>query len=215
MICIAFSGGCLSGKTTAINVVSEIATAKGFEVVKLSEIIRSALPPTYSIDVLRQDAKKYLTFEINVISEKIEAEIEVFNKYKDKNKTIILIDRAITDSMFYFMHYLNYSELDSVDDIKAAISFLAKIRQHVNFAFEEIYTHVFEFFPLNIENDDSLRPANIDSIKYVEHGHIHTLNMLASDRGFEHKMEYFNFNNYESLDIMRRTVTCIIEKEIW
>lgn len=213
MICIAFSGGCLSGKTTAMNVVSEMAIARGFEVVKLSEIIRSALPPTESIDELRKDAKKYLAFELNVINAKIDAEINAYNKYYGNNRVVIVIDRAITDSMFYFMHYLNYNEL-SIDEIEAANRFLAVLRMHTNKAFEYIYTHVFEFTPLNVENDDSLRPANIDSIKYVEHSHIHNLNMFAASRGYEHKMEYFNLNNYESLDNMRRIVTEIIDEEI-
>lgn len=213
MICIAFSGGCLSGKTTAMNAVSEMAIARGFEVVKLSEIIRSALPPTESIDELRKDAKKYLAFEINVINAKIDAELSTYKKYRDSNGVVIVIDRAITDSMFYFMHYLNYNDL-SLDEIKIANEFLAKIHNHVNRAFEYIYTHVFEFEPLNVENDDSLRPTNIDRIKYVEHSHINKLNLLASLRGCEHKQEYFNLNNYESLDDMRSIVTEIFDEEI-
>lgn len=213
MICIAFSGGCLSGKTTAMNVVSEMAIAKGFEVVKLSEIIRSALPPTESIDELRKDAKKYLAFEYNVINAKINAEKNAYNKYRYNDRVVIVVDRAITDSMFYFMHYLNYNEL-SVDEIKATNRFLAIMRMHIDIAFESIYTHVFEFVPLNVENNDSLRPANIDSIKYVEHSHIHNLNMLATSRGYEHKMESFNLNIYESLEDMRRIVTEIIDEEI-
>lgn len=169
---IAFSGGCHSGKTTTINKIADILTVRGFVVKKLTEIMREIT--SMSIDELRQDPHEYLNVQETIISQKIDQEIEAFD---DDSDTIYLVDRAITDSLFYLENYVDKSKLSEVEIRRLCnLDFVA--RQHAMSAFNCGYSMVVMFEPLDIvnKNDDIYRPENLDSLRDYEYQGINTLN---------------------------------------
>lgn len=169
---IAFSGGCHSGKTTTINKVAEALEARGHKVVKLSELMREVT--SKPIDELRKNAHKYLEVQEQIISAKINQECNAFN---DNGRTIYLVDRAITDSLFYLENYVNKSGLTEAEIIRLCnLDFVA--RQHAIDAFNRGYDMLIQFEPLDIvsSNSDSYRPQLLEHLKDYEYQGISTLN---------------------------------------
>lgn len=172
-IVIAFSGGCFSGKTTTMEKLKESLEKRGHKVAMLSELVRER--KIESIDKLRQDPSAYLKFQQDIILEKIDAELNCTKLDVD----IVLIDRAITDSLFYLMFYVDKSKL-SFDDIALFYGLQNRIRMHMKQAFEQIYHLVIEFSPINAVCDDKVfRPKQIGALKYIEYDIISMLNDYA------------------------------------
>lgn len=169
---VAFSGGCHSGKTTTMNKIAELLRANGYKVNILSELMREVTD--LSIDELRKQPSKYLDVQEQIISKKIEQEIAAF---EDTSDTIYLVDRAITDSLFYLENYVDKSQLSEVEIIRLCnLDFVA--RTHAISAFDSGYDSVIAFKPLDIiNNDDTYRPAMLDSLKDYEYEGINVLNM--------------------------------------
>lgn len=168
---IAFSGGCHSGKTTTINKVAEALKAKGYKVKKLSELMRKVTG--LSIDELRKNPHKYLTVQEQIISMKINQECKAFN---DTGDVIYLVDRAITDSLFYLENYVDKSSLTPEEIIRLSnLDFVA--RQHAMDAFNCGYDMLIQFEPLDIiENKDQYRPQLLEHLKDYEYQGISTFN---------------------------------------
>ena len=137
-IVIAFSGGCFSGKTTTMEKLKETLEARGHRVTMLSELVREH--KIESIDKLRENPSKYLAFQNEIISAKIEAE----NACKSTDTDVILIDRAITDSMFYLLFYVDKNKL-SFEDITLFYGLFGRIKTHMLRAWHEIYDLIIEF----------------------------------------------------------------------
>lgn len=170
---IAFSGGCFSGKTTTMEKLKELLEKRGHKVAMLSELVREH--KIESIDKLRQDPSAYLKFQQDIILEKIDAELNCTKLDVD----VVLVDRAITDSLFYLMFYVDKSRL-SFDDIALFYSLQNRTRMHMKQAFEQIYHLVIEFSPINAVCDDKVfRPKQIGALKYIEHDIISMLNEFA------------------------------------
>ena len=170
---IAFSGGCFSGKTTTMEKLKETLEARGYRVTMLSELVREH--KIESIDKLRQDPSAYLKFQQDIILEKIDAELNCTKLDVD----VVLIDRAITDSLFYLLFYVDKSKL-SFDDIALFYGLQNRIRMHMKQAFEQIYNLVIEFSPINAACDDKVfRPKQIGALKYIEYDIISMLNDYA------------------------------------
>lgn len=169
---IAFSGGCHSGKTTTINKVAEILEVKGYKVIKLSELMRKAT--NMPIDKLRKNSHKYLDVQEQIISEKINQECKAFN---DMSNTIYLVDRAITDSLFYLENYLDKSKLSTVEIIRLCnLDYIT--RNHAIDAFNKGYDMLLQFGPLDItDNSDTYRPQELKFLKDYEYQGISTLNI--------------------------------------
>ena len=86
-----------------------------------------------------------------------------------------MIDRALSDSLFYLETYIDIKSLD-LESAKAFTDFHKKL---VNLLTRYLYLYnvVFEFEPIeNSNNDDTFRPGNIDVIKQYEHNRIKRIN---------------------------------------
>lgn len=178
---IAFSGGCFSGKTTTMKALQKVLTEKGYKVNVLSELIRNIVD--VPIDELRKDAVKYFEVQKKIITEKINQERHAFNAiYKDLNcdckyNTIFLVDRAISDSLFYFENYVDKSRLPD-DKIIEYCKFHEHLVEYTYGAFRN-YSVVAEFAPINNStNTDIFRPKNIDFLKHYEHDVIQRINAV-------------------------------------
>ena len=176
---IAFSGGCFSGKTTTMNKLLSYLKDKGYPVEVIGERAREFMPQQYNgnIDLLRKNAKDYLKFEIDIISKKIQDED---NARTGESKKVYLIDRALTDSLFYLETYIDIKSLDTesakefTDFHKKLVNLLTTDLRYCN---NYRYNIVFEFEPIeNSNNDDTFRPGNIDVIKHYEHNRIKRIN---------------------------------------
>lgn len=191
-IVIAFSGGCFSGKTTTMEELEETLKAKGIKVVTLNELIRERY--IGSIDKIREDPSMYLAFQNEVIRAKIDAEIKCLNA----DAQVVLVDRAITDSLFYLLFYVDKSKLTFRDTISFML-LQSHIMSHIEYAWFNIYDLVVEFKPLDKLCDDTVyRPKHIDALKHIEHTTISMLNDYAN-RGLENKCVVVDLN-HESAD---------------
>lgn len=165
---IAFSGGCFSGKSTTMEYYKKFF---GDRCVMLTENVRDKT--IFSIDEIRQNPSHYLKFQNEVILDKINKERELIENNTDK---IILIDRALTDSLFYLIFYVDKNGL-STDDLILYNSLLKEVKKACRYAFEKLYDYVIEFYPLNTVCDDKVfRPDEISHLKYMEHSVINIIN---------------------------------------
>lgn len=169
---IVFSGGCFSGKTTTMLKAKEIFEKHGHAVVLLSELVRKR--EIVSIDEIRKNPFAYLAFEEDVIREKIAQEIKL---HKQNKKQVVLVDRSITDSLFYLTFYTDKSELGELEWERYELLH-AEVVAHIKFAFNYIYGPILEFSPITkTENTDTqFRPKQIDLLKNIEHDIIHSFN---------------------------------------
>lgn len=186
-IVIAFSGGCFSAKTETMNMFKKHF---GNEVVLLSEVIRERLKNTpFSIDDVRQKPKAYLELQFDIISSKIQDELDVVQNNENK---LIIVDRALTDSLFYYTFYVDKSSL-SIDDLERYDKFLGELISTVGFHCRNVYDCILEFKPINkVCNDGKYRPGSINIIKKTEYKMIHMYNKL-----FCEKVAHIDMNLFE------------------
>ena len=173
---LAFSGGCFSGKTSAINALKRLLSDQGIEVHTGDELVRKNVN-AMDIDMIRGNANKYFQFELNVIKAKIEYEQSLHKKYSDN--CVILLDRALTDSLMYYTLYVDVNKLSDIN-LDIYKEFREKLSDATYFSFANIYTHIIEFSPLDTlcykAEDIKFRPTRIDTLKYVEHEFVQELN---------------------------------------
>ena len=207
---IAFSGGCGSGKTTTIAKIKNILTEQtGLNVVILNELLREKTD--IPIDKLRKSPSDYLLLQDTIIREKIKQECEAFN---DKSNTVYLVDRAITDSIFYLENYVDKSVL-SENEIAILCELDAKARAHANYAFTKGYSCVLEFEPLYIQNNDKYRPEFLDHLRFYEYTAIQTLNIAYNAKCFCGKNFYSTYNlHIDSVEAIAKKI-CKIIKNKW
>lgn len=173
-IYIVFTGGCHSGKTTSIQIIKKILEEKKKTVYIFSEIIRSH--NIGSIDEIRSDANKYMDLQNQIINEKIDMELSMLNYEDETHDTYVLVDRAITDSLFYLTFYTNKNEFNDESKEKFYYTF-NRINNHLK-NIRNIYNFILEFKPLNtIQENDSFRPVNLDKMKDIEYNLIHQYNI--------------------------------------
>ena len=187
-IYIVFTGGCHSGKTTSIQIIKKILEEKGKTVYIFSEIIRNH--NIGSIDEIRSDANKYMDLQYNIINEKIDMECSLLNKDMEGINTYVLLDRAITDSLFYLTFYTNKNEFNNDSKEKFYYTF-NRINDHLS-NITNVYNYIFEFKPLkNIQEDDIYRPIDLDKMKDIEYTMIQNLN----------KAYFGNLERYHQIDL--------------
>lgn len=178
---IAFSGGCFSGKTTTIKYVKDVFNKDGLNCISLDEIIRNY--SIESIDALRQDQSKYLQVQQHIIREKIAQEKECYNNKKNK---VILIDRAISDSIFYLTHYVKFDSL-TYKEKSMYLDLMNEVDDYAKFAFKKVYDCIVFLKPIeNKDNNDIFRPGQIDVTKYVESKVIDLFNLGYTQDRFKY-----------------------------
>lgn len=193
---VVFSGGCYSGKTTTMQKFIKALTDKGVEVKELGEIVREY--KIKSIDDLRKNPVAYLDFQNKVINEKIEAELECFNKNENQ---VIVCDRAITDSLFYLLFYVDKANLNE-EQMTTYTKLYERVDYYAKMAFSKIYDLLIEFKPIEkAETYDSYRPKNISVNKYIEHRMISTLNDAYSNASTDLQALFLDLNkdSYDDL----------------
>lgn len=157
---LVFSGGCFSGKTSTIDKFKELL---GDHCITLDEIVRKK--DISSIEDMRKDSRAYLRFQQEIISEKILQEVETENKNIGK---VILIDRALSDSLFYLNFYVDKSQLQD-EDFNFYSNLLTKVTNSAKYAFDNVYDFILQFSPINKRCDDKVfRPLNINNLKHIE-----------------------------------------------
>jgi uracil-DNA glycosylase family 4 len=162
---VSFSGGCGAGKTTFANMLKE----KLGNLIEFNcELIRNE--NIDSIDELRKDTEKYFNIQKKIIREKINQEKL---SLKNHNEKIVIFDRSIVDSLFYYTFYLNKGMNEEVD--KNYHIFFKELYSsciaHVN----NLYSKIFLFRPINVLEYDNFRPKNIKQTQIVEYFMIKTL----------------------------------------
>lgn len=172
---IAFSGGCFSGKTTTMKLAKKIFESNGIKVVMLDELMRDK--KIVSIDEIRKNPVDYLNLQEEIIKKKIEMEKELLSRNEE---CIVLIDRAITDSLFYMLFYIDKSGLDYKDMLKFE-KLYAYVHKYASTVFRDVYDILIEFQPLNSiaciqACDDKYRPMNLLVQRLSEHRLISTFN---------------------------------------
>ena len=182
---VAFSGGCFSGKTTTINKIAEKLKQLGYNVCILNENIRDKkiFKKAGSIDNIRQDPNSYLLLQEVIIREKIFNENKLLGLKYD-TKTVILIDRALTDSLFYLSCYVDKVNLTSEN--KEIFRYLFN-SIYTYLSFTKRYDKVLEFMPLKIESIDEYRPKDLEQLHFFEYEMIHCLNNNFFDKSIIEK----------------------------
>lgn len=178
---IAFSGGCFSGKTSTIEALEKILISKNIKVIKLNELMRN-FTKNLSIDTLRTKfPNMYFKIEKQVISNKISDEEKAKKFYKD-DTCVILIDRALTDSLFYYENYVRPIELASYKDKEEYYKFRSYLIDKIKEHFAKIYDLLVEFKPLDAQNnkDNINRPDDAALSNRYEYECIKRLNFYYS-----------------------------------
>ncbi len=158
-VVIAVSGASHSGKTTFIEgIKSQFAE----HVVVYDEIIRRY---TKNIDEIRKSPKEYFELQLRIIGEKIEQELLTKESYENK---IILVDRSLIDSLYYYIQYVDINSLNK-DDLKNYYSFVDRMIVHIKSSFKNIYDKVVFFEPIDSsKNSDPMRPMDISHKQNLE-----------------------------------------------
>lgn len=181
---IVFAGGCHSGKTSSINVIENLLKNRGKSVISLNELIRKY--NIESIDDIRKDPNKYVDIQYNIITGKISAEIEAVSSDYD----FILIDRSVTDSLFYLTFYVDKNNLDTEHQQKF-IKLFHYLNNYLNDV-NNIYTYIFEFVPIRqLQENDTFRPQNLKDLQEIEYEMIKKYN----------KLYFNNHNGYIKIDL--------------
>lgn len=181
---LVFTGGCYSGKTTSMTIIKELLENQGKSVIFLDELIRKY--NIESIDKIRKDANKYMDLQYDIISGKIQAELKSYYS----NYDIILVDRSVTDSLFYLTFYVDKNNLDNEHQQKF-IQLFHSLNDYLD-KVNNIYTYIFEFSPIqNLVEQDKFRPNNLKELQQIEYEMIKKYNQL-----------YFNnHNGYMNIDL--------------
>lgn len=204
---VVFSGGCYSGKTTTMQKFIKTLVNKGVNVKELGEIVREF--EIKSIDELRKNPVAYLDFQNEVINEKIEAELACFNENENQ---VIVCDRAITDSLFYLLFYVDKANLNE-EQMAIYANLYEKVDYYAKMAFSKIYDLLIEFKPIEKNGTyDSYRPKNISINKYIEHRMISTLNDAYSNASTDLQTLFLDLNK-GSYDDLFEVITNNIAKK--
>lgn len=177
---IAFSGGCFSGKTTTMNLLKDKLVQNGIHVIVINENIRDFITSrNTTIEAIRKDANAYFQLQSEIITDKMSKELRVLRTKKDNQQfqnTVVLADRSMIDSLFYFLFYVDKNNLVHLSTRNYEL-FYKQINDWINdVAYAYIYDLILMFEPLELKcNDSTFRPSTIDVLKHTENRMIRTL----------------------------------------
>lgn len=138
-----FSGAIHSGKTTYMKALAKMF---GDNCIVHAENIRNNEYEIADIATLRRNTPKYFEIQKDIITKKINEELEAF---KDTSK-IHLFDRSLIDSLFYYLFYVNKSYLKNQDDYD---KFLHKLLRLIELNILK-YNIVLLFEPIKIDQNN-------------------------------------------------------------
>ena len=179
---IAFSGGCFSGKTTTMNLLKDKLVQNGIHVIVINENIRDFITScNTTIEAIRKDANAYFHLQSEIITDKMAKELRVlgtkkYNYNQQSQDTVVLADRSMIDSLFYFLFYVDKNNLTPLSTRNYEL-FYKQINDWINdVAYAYIYDLILMFEPLELKcNDSTFRPSTIDVLKHTENRMIRTL----------------------------------------
>ena len=190
-----FSGASHSGKTTFMNYMKKKYPDK---IVLINEVIRDL--KIKNIDEIRKNPYEYLKLQFKIINKKIndEKQTQIDNKYKNK---IILVDRSLVDSFFYYTFYvdkalLKTKELHEYHDFLKCL--ILNIREH----FDTIYSKIFMFEPIVTHTrKDKFTQSDL---KITQQNEFETLKIIT--KGFNNKNIVENYNALTDRTIMETRI---------
>lgn len=187
---VAFSGGCFSGKTTSMKAVQELLPNN---TIISDEVIRSeSLFDYMSIEDIRKNSRLYLDMQSKIIEKKIVQDRKLVDENPDK---IVLLDRCLTDSLFYLTFYLDKSKL-KFDEYEKLYSLICDIYQSIP---TMNYTKVLHFTPIYGDClDAKFRPRNINQMKHIEHKMIGLYNHAF----FKENLVFIDLNLNEQFKVL-------------
>lgn len=201
---VPFSGGCFSGKTTTMRDV-QIILSKEYNCRIVEEPIRRL--KIASIDELRKRPSEYLKMQLKITPARINHELSL---RETAMPAIFLVDRAIADSMFYPLFYLNTEELNNRELVKAKDLF-SLMQKSAQFLYNGVYNHVLFFKPMELAcTDTKFRPTRIDVLKYIESDMI-----LNLTRSFTGNFTVFNMNYQTAEEVANLILSKIQNHEIY
>ena len=154
---LCFSGASHSGKTSFINSITND------KIISYTELIREK--KKINIDKLRKNPKKYLEYQFEIISEKINQELTCISKYNNK---IIIFDRSLIDSLYYYLIYFNKT-LFNKSILQKYENFLSILLSTIQEHFIKYIDYIILFKPIiNIVEKDLFRPKYLQLIQENE-----------------------------------------------
>jgi uracil-DNA glycosylase/predicted ATPase len=181
----AFSGSSCSGKTTFAKYLKDIL---GDGVVFYDEMIRDILDnEKTTITEIRKDAKKYFNIQVKVIFDKMKQEDFALENQKDK---IVIFDRSIVDSFYYFTHYIDKNILTG-KYLEKYNQILKKIIDRM-YKMPAIYDKIFMFSPISQYDGDNNYRINHGKIGQLNE--YNTLNILTKGALGNRQDLLINFN---------------------
>lgn len=170
----AFSGGCCSGKTTALNALKDVLEKENFKVLVFKADSHLYLKErNTTIDKIRKSAPEYLKFQEFVCKEQWNFETQILQGLYDNYYDVILLDRALFDCQFYTTAYFNLGDeaLQYGDYLDRYQRLLINLSIKLPESVEHVYNQSFCFAPLNkpkSQTDTYTRPANLKGLQYIE-----------------------------------------------
>ena len=204
---IVFTGGCFSGKTTTMEKMKDIFT-KQLEI--KTEILKEPIrnyPGADNIDELRKDPSKYLEMQETTTYDRYTNLIWAVHKHKN-DEIVFLVDRALSDVMFYSTYYLKKEDLSTANNEQFIYEkFLKNVENYAEYCGKEIYDYILEFHPLDFDvqksEDAKFRPEKINELKWIEHEHIKEWNeKLFKDKA---QIDWTCYNHMFDIDLNKLT----------
>lgn len=191
MIKIAFSGPNHSGKTTTMTKLFDKLAGMSKDVIVFGENMHKLMQGK-SIDDIRADPKLYLDIEWQCIEERIQFEAAI-QKYENDKDVVALIDRPLSDSLYYLVAYTNTSlfGFEDLDKFKVLV-------EKTKAACEKYMLNqiVYVFNPLCIEcTDFKYRPKNIKSVAQHDYDKMLDLAKIYSKHVSQIDLNYISQDN--------------------
>ena len=117
-----------------------------------------------NIDEIRKDPIRYFKMEKKVIQIKMDSENKINEKYKDK---VVLVDRSLVDSYFYYTFYMDKSSLPEEYQIKYH-EFMYKLYENMKNNFQNLYDIIYFFDPItSLTRVDNYTQKNLHILKLM------------------------------------------------
>ena len=170
---IAFSGGCCSGKTTALNAIKDRLEQEGFRVMSFKADTHAYLKErNATIDSIRKVAFDYLRYQEFVCTEQWNFENQILREFYN-DYDVILLDRSLFDCLFYTIYYFNLGDdgLRFGLGLERYYNLQLELYKHLQEAVDRVYDLTLCFEPLmepKGEVNTFSRPSNIKMLKHIE-----------------------------------------------